>query len=335
MRGTRPESNLTGGQIQQILDKLLYDSVYLILPFGIFDETLITILSSSVLDKRRKISSAEYGKGVNLLCNLILQNSNDSFDDIRQLKLERTLYLKALTEIVSVVENANYVELYGRWAISKSAILNKKLLKVERKLSVPRDSLYMIYHNVSANLQEFMEFKSSILSQFINLAHKYTSTQIKHKNKNLNYDDLFQNIVAAISKAIDKYDSGKGALTSYVKYWIINAQNQDNSHTDGLAYEISYTQRQKMAKHETNEMNFSSSLADSDYRLSDDVTPEHIVEERDTINRLLRLVKLADINGIFRLVNNIDEFITDDEIAQMHKHMEQEIKRKIASSKSV
>jgi DNA-directed RNA polymerase specialized sigma subunit len=126
-----------------------------------------------------------------------------------------------------------------------------------------------------------MEFKSSILSQFINLAHKYTSTQIKHKNKNLNYDDLFQNIVTAISKAIDKYDSGKGALTSYVKYWIINAQNQDNSHTDGLAYEISYTQRQKVAKHETNEVNFSSSLTDSDYHLSDDITPEHIAEESD------------------------------------------------------
>jgi uncharacterized protein YjgD (DUF1641 family) len=65
------------------------------------------------------------------------------------------------------------------------------------------------------------------------------------------------------------------------------------------------------------------------------ITPEHIAEEKDTISRLLRLVKHADVDGIFRLINNIDEFITNDEIAQMHKHMEQEIKRKLASKKSM
>ena len=93
-----------------------------------------------------------------------------------------------------------------------------------------------------------MKFKSSILQQYINLTHKYASSHIKHKNKNLNYDDLFQNIVTAVSKALDKYDSRKGALTSYAKYWIINALNQDNSHGEGLAYEVSQTQRQKNGK---------------------------------------------------------------------------------------
>ena len=328
MKGTRPEANLTGGQIQQILDKLLYDSVYLILPFGVFDATLITILSSSVLDKRRKISSAEYDRGINLLCNLVLQNSNDSFDDLRQLKLERTTYLKVINELISVVNEHNYIETYSRWLVTRSEKLHKKLMRTERKLGIGRDSLYMVYHNIQYNLAEFMEFKTSILSQFINLAHKYTSTQIKHKNKNLNYDDLFQNIIAAISKAIDKYDSSKGALTSYVKYWIINAQNQDNSHIDGLAYEITHTQRQKVARKEVSEVNFSTSLSDNDYKLADDSTPEQITEEKDSVNRILKLIKIADIDGIFRLINNIDEYITPDEIAIMKEHMENEIARK-------
>jgi RNA polymerase sigma factor (sigma-70 family) len=180
------------------------------------------------------------------------------------------------------------------------------------------------------NTQIFgIQLLASILSQFINLAHKYTSTQVKHKNKNLNYDDLFQNIITAISKAIDKYDSSKGALTSYVKYWIINAQNQNNSHTDGLAYEITYTQRQKVAKKETSEVNFSTSLYDSS-NISDSSSPESITEEKDSINRILKLIKIADIDGIFRLINNIDEYITPDEITLMKSHMEEEVKSKLA-----
>jgi hypothetical protein len=131
-----------------------------------------------VLDKRRKISSIEYEKGINLLCNLILQNSNDSFDDLRQLKLERTTYLKVLNEILEVVAEHGYVDTYGRWVRNRSEKLHKKLLRTERKLGIGREHLFMVHQNIQFNLAEFMEFKTSILRQFINLAHKYTSTQI-------------------------------------------------------------------------------------------------------------------------------------------------------------
>jgi hypothetical protein len=113
-----------------------------------------------------------------------------------------------------------------------------------------------------------------------------------------------------------------------VKYWIINAQNQDNSHIDGLAYEITYNQRQKVARKETNEINFSTSLSDNDYKIADETTPEQITEEKDSVTRILKLVKIADIDGIFRLINNIDEYITPEEITLMKEHMEAEIIKK-------
>lgn len=336
MIGIRPDANLTGGQIQQILDKLLYDSINLIIPTGIINPVLVTILSSLILDKRRKISSADYNTSINLLCNLVLKNSTDSFDDLRQLKLERTTYIKIIHGVIKQVEDSNYINLYSEWLIRRSESkdtndLHCKMLKVEKTIGISRDKLFMLYQNIQYNQAVFMEFKSSVLSQFINLAHKYTSTQIKHRTKNTNYDDLFQNIVTAISKALDKYDSSKGALTSYIKYWIVNAQNQDNSHTDGLAYEITHTQRQKLARKESSEKNFSSSsLAVTDYMLSECSSPEVLVEEKDSFNRILNLVKIADINGLFRLINNIEEFITTDELLKMKKHMSSEIERKKA-----
>lgn len=327
MQGKRPEENLTGGQIQQILDKILYDCVYVVLPFGLFDDLVVNILSSSVLDRRRKISNADYDHSINLMCSIVLRNSDDLFDDMRQLKLERTAYLKKLNFLVEKVEESNYVQLYNKWLTKRSKSLEEKLRKVEDLLNIDRGSLYSVYQNVKMNLTIFMEFKTSIVSQFINLAHKYTSTQIKHKNKNLNYDDLFQNIISAVSKAIDKYDSSKGALTSYVKYWIINAQNQDNSHIDGLAYEITNNQRQKVARKEVADVNFSSSLSEAQHVVQENSSPEEILEEKDSMQRMLYLVKSADVDGIFRLTNNIDEYFSEDELNKMKDSMENEIKK--------
>lgn len=324
MKGTRPESNLTGGQIQQILDKLLYDSIGLIIPFGILDKQLTIILSSLVLDRRRKISSADYELSIDLLCRLALKTEDDPFALIKQLKLERTLYIKLLMGLVHKIETENYPSLYCQWLKSRSPALDRKLLRIEQRIKIDRKHLYPVYQSIKFNMLEFQKFKSSILSQFINLAHKYTSTQIKHKNKNLNYDDLFQNIVAAISKAIDKYDSSKGALTSYIKYWIINAQNQNNSHIEGQAYEITYNQRQKVARKETTELNFSSSLTASNKAI-EETTPEAIVSQLDADSRILALIKRADPKGVFRLAFNIDEFITNEEQALMRQHLKRNL----------
>ena len=133
IKGTRPTENLTGGQIQQIMDKFLYDSVYLLTSHGIFDNILITILSSLVLDRRRKISSIEYDTGINILCNLTLRSSEDAFEDLRQLKLERTVYLKILNNLVERIEELKYPQLYDRWLRTNSPALAKKLLKIEKR----------------------------------------------------------------------------------------------------------------------------------------------------------------------------------------------------------
>lgn len=333
MKGLRPDENLTGGQIQQILDKLLYDSIYLLAPFGILDQQLTTILSSLVLDKRRKISSADYDLSIDMLCRLVMGVEEDIFSTIKKLKLERTLYIKLISNFLMMVEEQDYPKFYSQWIrVSakmanptrrlqlKEAQLNQKLLEIEKHVKIDRLHLFMVYQNVKFNMVNFHQFKSTILSQFINLAHKYTSTQIKHKNKSLNYDDLFQNIVAAVSKAIDKYDSSKGALTSYIKYWIINAQNQNNSHIEGQAYEITYNQRQKVAKKETLDLNFSTSLSDAHRNSAVDYdSPETLVEDLDAKARITALIKHADPKSVFRLSSNIEEFLTDEERKMMRK----------------
>jgi DNA-directed RNA polymerase specialized sigma subunit len=249
-------------------------------------------------------------------------------DSLRTFDLERTVYLRILTNIITKVDKSNYIKLYYRWLTSSDPTACKRMSRVEKGLGISRPYLFYTYHNIQANLDLFLQFKSSILKQYINLTHKYASAHIKHKNKNLSYDDLFQNIVAAVSKALDKYDSSKGALTSYIKYWIINALNQDNSHGEGLAYEVSHTQRQKMATGKSNDVNFSMSLSDKENSIADDNTPETIAEKKSSSERLLRLMKAADIDGIFRLVNNIDECLNKEEILLMERHMRHELKLK-------
>ena len=86
----------------------------------------------------------------------------------------------------------------------------------------------------------------------------------------------------------------------------------------------------KMAKGQSSDVNFATSLSDKENQIADDKTPESIAEQKSSNVRLLRLIKAADIDGIFRLVNNIDEHLSDRELARMDRHMNKKLALKLA-----
>jgi hypothetical protein len=94
-------------------------------------------------------------------------------------------------------------------------------------------------------------------------AYKQAHTYCKQKGTNFDFDDVQQSLMAAITKALDKYDSSKGALTSYINYWILNAltyASADYGHEYGVSYLIPQTQKKAVQGTKAEQVNFSVSL---------------------------------------------------------------------------
>lgn len=354
MKGVRPKHNLTGGQIQSILDHLLFETVELHLgSSNYFDKTLSEILSGIILDRRRKISSMEHDDAISHLAEVLLlpQKGEDYIQQVRDLHFERNIWISRADKFVKAVKESDYVDLYNEWIVvslnpklpKRKKSLHRQLLVIEKKIGLSREQLLPFYWHTKDQLELFLKFKEQVLSQYVNLAKQYANYQQQNSQKSINYDDLFQNIIAAISKALDKYDSAKGALTSYVKYWITNAQNQDNSHVTNLAYEIPLTQRRKIAMGQEGDANFGISIDQTDDdqqsladKIGDDSdNPEKVIEKRDTVRRVSQLVKVADINGIFRLVHRIDEHFSPQELRKMQRITQKHRQQLIENSTQV
>src|SRR5690606_36939465 len=131
--------------------------------------------------------------------------------------------------------------------------------------------------------------------------------------------------------AIDKYDSNKGALTSYINWWILNAQTCNTSeHEYGIAYVVPQSHRKKIAEKSTGYLNHSVSLDDlvneeSSKNLHSLIGDGYDVaedfERGETSRMIMYLAKHADINGCARLTLDIGEYFSPEELAVMADHM--------------
>ena len=155
------------------------------------------------------------------------------------------------------------------------------------------------------------------------------------KGPNFDFEDVYQNFLTAITKAVDKYDCSKGALTSYINYWVLNAQtcsNTDHGHEYGIAYTIPPLQRKQMALGDKSNVNFSVSLDKpmateggdavslKDY-LVGDAGVDLKIEHQQEIDRVRYLAKCADIKGLARLYLDLDEVFSGKELRNMKKNM--------------
>ena len=146
--------------------------------------------------------------------------------------------------------------------------------------------------------------------------------------------------MAAITKAIDKYDSSKGALTSYINYWILNAQTYSNTNYGneyGVAYTIPQVQKRNVQGTKATQVNFSVSLdaitsgegEDEEidlkgFLVGDDGVDKKI-EAAQEASILMFLIKSADPLGLARLYLDLDEYISRKEKVLMLRSMKKQL----------
>lgn len=339
-------SNLTGGQIQEVLDFLIYESVApLVKTSDVFDVQIVYMLGLTARNRKRKLSALPREEFMNSLCHCLITDDRDKkIHILTNSKIERGFVYNFVVEFLK--ETKPYIDLYQKFMFAKGhekIQLDMRLRAIETSVGNTRNKLFSVINTAKDYLELAYEFRNSIVENYIRHAYKQAKTFCKMKGDNFDFKDVFQNFQTAITKAVDKYDCSKGALTSYINYWVLNAQtcsNTDHGHEYGIAYTIPQLQRKQMAQGNSGaEVNFSVSLdklvgnsdeGEGQTNLKDyivgDVSPDIKLEREQEIDVIRYLAKCADIRGLARLYLDIDEVFSKKELRQMRKTMKTQLK---------
>lgn len=315
--------NLTGGQIQIVLDNLLYRALESIISdTTVFDAQIAHILSRITLNKKRKLVSSDRESAISLLCSaLVEKDCKLKFEYIKRVKMERSVIHRFLSNIQKDLKI--FEELYHKDFMNSTVITQKRLNATLKMLgSTDAESLFSASKKMSEFLESYYLYRDEAVSHYIKLSHKVSNTFRSSKTNDYDTHDVLQNFLSAVTKAIDKYDSSKGALTSYVNYWLLNAQTcNSNSSEYGIAYTIPHGKKRSMVDSKSN-VNFSVSL-ESDHILDiEHSTNVHeSVEKEDEHSIIQYLIKTVDKYGCFRLTYDIGEYFSKTEYQRMKEAM--------------
>jgi hypothetical protein len=340
---TSPAQNLTGGQIQEIMDTLLMGILRpLVSRSNLFDTQLVFALSFISKNKKRKISTAGRQESINFLSKALLsEDLEEKLSYIKKARLERSMIEIFVMRIID--ENyETFMNLYHRLLEGKEdrILLSKRINVLIKNLGCEkRSDFYILINSLKESLKVYKSYTASVIAQYV----KLSSTQAKffvdtNPHNQYDFNDVRQNFMRNILIALNKYDSSKGALTSYINFWLLNAQTCGSSaHEYGIAYSVPPQHKRKMArdKGSNREVNFSVSLdspAEDDEgetislhnKLECPQSVDKQIEHHKTSMLISLLAKNADPYGIGRLSMNIDECFTPQELSKMKNHMVQQ-----------
>lgn len=322
-------SNLTGGQVQEVLDHLMYRAVEpIVLHSTVFDAQVAHLLSVAATNKKRKLSALPREEFLNKACFALLCDDREAkYEAIRTSKIERGFVYNFVVEFLKHV--GDYAKLYEQYLIRPDRHLDMRLRAIENGVGFPREHLLPAINTCTRYLDKTYEFRNVVMNNYLRHAYKQAMAFCSQRGENFDFWDVYQNLVVAVAKAIGKYDSASGALTSYVNYWLLNAQtyaSAEHGHEYGIAYSIPQSTRKSMAQNSGSvaDVNFSVSL---DELLAEDLTLGDLLTDGKTVDgskqdeqeneKMLMLIKKADRDGLARLYLDISEVFTVNELRRM------------------
>jgi hypothetical protein len=332
------DKNMTGEQIQQIMDMFLYKALEpLVLYTNIFDPQVEYLLLLVATNRKRKLSSLDRGEAVEkLAAYLSVQDRKQKFEFIRAARVERFFIHKFLISFTE--QNMGYVKRYKEFLLNPT---KEKKIALDRDAVLigmcERSALYNTLQICNAYLKRFYVYRNSVVDLYVKNANKWAKAHVIGAQGRSSFKDLVQSIIKAVITAMDKYDSRKGALTSYVTFWTKNAMKASKEHEYGVAYTVPQAQKKKLFEGTSHHVNFSVSL-DTIYGDDDDegssmalhsvLAPGHTLEKGIEVEQSRSLVQMlakkVDPMGIARLSLDIGEHFTPEEQAIMRQHMLEE-----------
>ena len=336
--------NLTGGQIQEVLDTLIYESVSpIVAESSAFDVQVAYFLSVTARNKKRKLSSLPREQSIDTMCRYLCESDpRKKVELVSKMRVERSFVYNFVMKFLQEVKD--YHPMYVQYMRTGKKTLrrhqSKRLGAIEASVGCSRKSLFSIISTTRDYLELAYTFRNKIVMQYVKHSYKQARSFVEMKGPNFDFQDVHQNFLAAVTKAVDKYDASKGALTSYINWWLLNAQTTSNSahgHEYGIAYSIPQSQKKALAEKSSKALNvnFGVSLdapSDKDGEqagpsrfISGSPSVEHEMLENEKLDEVRALAKSADMKGIARLYLDIDEVFSRKEYVRMLRTMRKQL----------
>lgn len=308
------DHNYTSYQLLSVLDRLLWKAMWpIIANTEYMDRVLANVLGWSSSNPRRKLSSLPKEKfNTYTVAYLASDDPQTKFKILKRMRLERNILFYVLDRFVHLVNS------YPKHQTPPQQTLNALAVLQPNKLwFAAREAQYWS--------ETAIRFKGMILEKYMRFvmmeAQSFYRQQQQH-NPHLTFDldDIAQNFILTVSKAIDKCDAQQGTLTSYIQNWIKDAKGNPTLRGEyGIAYSIPASQRRHIAQSSVDKtVNISVSLSGEDLTaLESSTNTELEYETQQTIQLVRLLAKRCDPMGIGRIFLGIQEVLEPHELQQL------------------
>lgn len=332
------EGNLTGGQIQEVMDRLLYDALAPVIRYtNVFDTQLVYLLATVTKNKKRKVCAVSRPETIDFLCKaLATSDPEEKMMYIKKLKIERSFIHVFLKRFVQAYKGPIFSLYYQYMSDTKNRQTYAKRMKpyLASVGCSGRSEIFIAITSCESSLTRFYHYFDRVISQYYKLCYlKAKGLVDTNPNNNYDFHDLVQNLRQRTITALNKYDASNGALTSYIKWWLFNSLTcGSGQHEYGLAYTVPQNVKRKLMQSDGSGVNFSVSmdslLSESDDNESSNLhnmiageTPDldDEIASISELNRMYKFAKNADPHGIARLSLELPEVFSPTELATMRK----------------
>jgi hypothetical protein len=276
---------LTSGQIQQTLDKLLNFAISLVIQNSkIVHNSMPALVSFAAVNKRRKIDR--------LGSNLVIHHGTAFL--VNDPTPERYIACKFNRHIT--------------YMLIKQYLISTDQTAVDATRKKAPEFL-LIRVNVADALKAYDEFRAELLNGYTPLCFKEALLLNSKSSLPINIDDLVQNLKQAVLYALDRFDSEKGALTSFIQQWMRHFfQSPEFGHSVGLAFNTSHFARRQIARK-------TSAIQNVGYSLTPKIlgTFQPLDSAEDTLVRqqdqklLVMMLQKIDPLGLLRTLHQVEE----------------------------
>lgn len=319
LKGTEEQiqDNYSSAQYTEVWDTLLYNALEPIVACtNLPDRILADILHFYVENHRRKLSSLPKELVMSSILRYLVATPDNKIRRLRQCRLERNVLRLIITTFQQ--ETSLYQSLTLRKARLRPE--SSKLPKVQGDLDLIEArvgyngslDLFSVINTVNFWNGQANDFKNMLMEKYLRLIVSQAQTYYKSNNSNMELDDIIQNLIIFTSKALDKYDSRKGTLSSYIMTWLQHAKNVTVVQEDGIAFLLPVAKRSDCSNLAVSID--AAEVTEIEYECGENVEVESLRK------RVQLLSKLADPMGLGRLALGISEVLTKDELALLRKH---------------
>lgn len=320
----RLDKNYSSAQLLTTLDTLLLYAIKPLLRKTKFvDRQLAIICGWYTNAARRKIASLESKELFITLVSAFLLSTDykERVELFQKLKLERSLTFWILHR---------WVFLMADFEKAASSLDFNRMHEIERQAYlIDLQGSWQTLRQVQYWADKALGFKHAIMEKYMRLVMLESQAYYAHHKRinphiNVNLDDVAQNFVLAVSKAIDKCDVTKGTLTSYIQMWLKDARNTVHfRHDYGFSYSIPTNKRRDIATGKSSLNNIMLDLNSIEAQsVPTDTDIEHEIDRKKNVNLVRKLAKQVDPTGLGRLSLHITETLSDKELQLLETGME-------------